>query len=196
MKSIRVAVAVAVAGVALTACSSPMKAGSAAVVGSERISSADLDKNVQEYQAALEQAKLLDQVNVPLNQLVLWRMGKESGWRQLAAKHNIQVPESAVDAALKDPGEAQSPEYNLLGQGVAPANARGYLRAQLAMGELQRRFAGSGDAQAAQAKWTAEINSVKPVFSPRYGTFDPERLFVDSGRFGKLPEEPQQGAQG
>ncbi|MEU0570631.1 SurA N-terminal domain-containing protein [Nonomuraea sp. NPDC005983] len=197
MKSIRVAVAAAAVGasfVALTACSSPMQAGAAAVVGNERISTGDLNRNVQEYEAALKQAKIEpSQLGVPINQFVLFRMANEAAYKQIAAKHNVQVSESEIDAALKDPGQQQSPEMNLLSKGVAPANARGYLRATLGVIKLRSQMGGPED-QNAQAKFTQELGSVVPVYNPRYGEFG-QQGFVDPGRFGKPVQPPQQAQQ-
>jgi peptidyl-prolyl cis-trans isomerase SurA len=195
VKSIRVAVAAGAVGLAaLTACSSPMEAGAAAVVGSERISARDLTKNVQEYEAALKKANVTaEQLGVPVTQFVLYRMANESAFRQLAAKHNVQVSESEIDNALKDPGQYQSPEINLIARGVSPANARGYLRAELGAVKVRNQLGGAQD-QAAQDKFVKELTSIKPVYSPRYGQFT-QQGFVDPGRFGKNTQQAQQQAQ-
>ncbi|MEU8102369.1 SurA N-terminal domain-containing protein [Nonomuraea muscovyensis] len=196
MKSIRAAAAAAAVGVslvALTACSSPMEAGAAAVVGSERISASDLNSNVQEYEAALKRAGIQpDQLPAPVTQFVLTRMANQSAFAQLAAKHNIKVSEAEVDAGLKDPGQYQSPEINLLAKGVSPADARDYLRAELGVVKLQRQLGGPED-QNAQAKLQQEFGSIKMVYSPRYGQFTNEQGFVDTGRFGKQAQQPAQG---
>ncbi|WP_101788148.1 SurA N-terminal domain-containing protein [Nonomuraea indica] len=199
MKSIRAAVAAAAVGaslVALTACSSPMEAGAAAVVGGERISASDLNRNVQEYEAALKRAGIQpDQLPAPITQFVLTRMANQSAFEQLAAKHNIKVSEAEVDNGLKDPGQYQSPEINLLAKGVSPADARAYLRAELGVVKLQRQFGGPED-QNAQARLQQEFGAIKMVYSPRYGQFTNEQGFVDTGRFGKLVQQNQQPAQG
>lgn len=195
MKSIRVAVAAAAAGVslvALTACSSPMEAGAAAVVGNERISAKDLSANVQRYEAALKKAGIQTaDLPVPVTQFVLARMANEEAFRQLAVKHAISVSESEVDAGLKDPGQYQSPEVNLLAKGVVPGDARDYVRAELGVVKLQRQFGGPED-QNAQAKLQEAFQAIKIVYSPRYGQFS-QQGFVDAGRFGKLTsaEQPQ-----
>ncbi|SEK37753.1 peptidyl-prolyl cis-trans isomerase SurA [Nonomuraea pusilla] len=187
--------AAAAVGIALTACSSPVGAGAAAVVGDERISTRDLTTNVEEYQAALKRANIEpEQLGVPVAQFVLYRMANESVFRQLGAKYKIQVSESEIDKALQDPGQYGSPEVNLLSKGVAPGNARGYLRAELGAVKVRNQFGGAQD-QGAQDRFTKELSSIKPLYSPRYGQFT-QQGFVDPGRFGKVAEQPPQQQQG
>jgi hypothetical protein len=194
VKQIRVALAAAAAGaslLALTACSGPVEAGAAAVVGSERISSQDLNQNVREFEAALKKANIEPgQLGVPITQFVLFRMTNQARYQQLADKHGITVTETEIDAALAQPGQQQSPEMNLLSKGVSPANARPYMRAELGAAKLVEKFGGTQN-QAAAAKWSEEYNAIKPVFSPRYGSFQQAQGFVDPGRFGKPVQAPQ-----
>lgn len=192
--------AAAAVGVALTACSSPMHAGAAAVVGNERISTSRLDADTRAYLAALKQNKLDEtQLGVPVTQVVLQRLVNVSASEQLIARYKVPVSETEIDAALKDPGQFESPAINLLANGVSPNDARAYGRVIVGLSKLQQQFGG----QAAQQKLTQEFASIKTVFSPRYGALNPQRsqenpaLFVDTGRFGKLATQPaQQPAQG
>ncbi|MGR6914512.1 SurA N-terminal domain-containing protein [[Actinomadura] parvosata] len=198
MKSIRVAVAAAAVVAALTACSSPMQAGAAAVVGNERISMSKLNADTQAYLAALKKAQLDESaLGVPANQAVLQRLVNVSVSNQLLDRHNVQVTETEIDNALKDPGQFQSPEINLLANGVAPSDARAYARAMVGLTKLQQQFGG----QAGQEKLIQEFSSIKPIFNPRFGQLNGQRsqenpaLFVDTGRFGKLTlqAQPAQG---
>lgn len=194
MKSIRVAVAAAVVGVALTACSSPMEAGAAAVVGHERISARDLNKNVQEYEAALRKVNIEpSQLGVSVNQFVLSRMAEQSRQQQLADKFGVQVSDTEIDTAAQDKGEQQTAEMNLLSKGVAPANPRGYLRAMIGVNKVIEKFGGSQNQQAVE-KFKVEYNAFAPVFSPRYGKIG-QQGFVDAGRFGKAPATTEQPGQ-
>ncbi|SEG99094.1 peptidyl-prolyl cis-trans isomerase SurA [Nonomuraea solani] len=200
MKSIRVAAAAGAVAIALTACSSPMQAGAAAVVGNERISTDKLNTDTRSYLAALKRAQLDEsQLGVPASHVVLQRLVNVSASRQLLARHNVQVSEAEVDAALKDPGQFQSPEINLLANGVAPADARDYGRAMVGLAKLQQQFGGEAGTQ----RLTQEFASFKPIFNPRYGNLNPQRsqenpgLFLDAGRFGKAtaPQAQQQPQQ-
>lgn len=192
VKSIRMAGVAVAAGIALTACSSPVEAGAAAVVGQDRISSGALNENVKEYSAALEKAKINpSQIGVPVNQFVLQRMVTEVRFRQLASKYSVQISEAEVDTALKNPGQMQTPEMNLLSKGVAPDNPRGFVRAELGVYKVLDQLGGSQNQQAVQ-KIQSEFNAIKVSYNPRYGKFDPQQqTFVDSGRFGTLTATPQ-----
>ncbi|MFC5817041.1 SurA N-terminal domain-containing protein [Nonomuraea harbinensis] len=195
MKSIRVAVAAAAAGVSflgLAACSTPVEAGAAAIVGDQRISSSDLNANVKSYQAALERANIgPDQLTAPVAQFVLFSMTNQLRYQQLADKHGVTVSETEIDTALKDPGQFQDPEMNLLSKGVSPADARDYVKAEVGIRKVMDKFGGAGNQQAA-AKVQQEFNSIKTVFSPRYGTLQQGQGFVDPGRFGKPAQTAQQ----
>ncbi|MGP3913940.1 hypothetical protein [Nonomuraea sp. 10N515B] len=217
MKSIRVAVAAAAVGMTLTACSSPMHAGAAAVVGNERISASQVNENTQVYVTALRNAKLDEQTKAALagttleqaalqgtsaSQLVLRNMVEVSAFRQLMARYNVQVSQTEIDNALKDPGQYPSAELRLLFSGVAPQNAREYGRVVVGVAKLQQQFGG----ESGQQRLLQEFSAFQPVFSPRYGVLNPQRsqenpaMFVDTGRFGKLTppqqQQPQQQPQG
>ncbi|MEU6780501.1 SurA N-terminal domain-containing protein [Nonomuraea angiospora] len=199
MKSIRVAVAAAAVGIALTACSSPMQAGAAAVVGKERISTGQLNKDAQAYTAALKQNKLDETaLGVPVSQYVLQRLADISAARQLMARNNVQVTDKEIDAKLQDPGQYQSAQINLLALGVAPSYAREYARTAVGMAKLQQQ-AGQGGLD----KLRQDFASIKTIFNPRFGVVNANpsqenpSLFVDAGRFGKAtPQQAQQQPQG
>ncbi|MEV0614940.1 SurA N-terminal domain-containing protein [Nonomuraea sp. NPDC050404] len=197
MKSIRVVAAAAAAVAALTACSSPMQAGAAAVVGNERISTSKLNEETQAYLAALKRVNLDETaLGVPANQAVLQRLVHVSVSRQLAARHKVPVSETEIDAALKDPGQQQSPEMNLLSNAVNPSDAREYVRAMVGLAKLQQQYG-----QAGQQKLIEEFSSIRTTINPRFGTLNPQRtqenpaLFVDTGRFGQVQQVPQQPMQ-
>ncbi|MFF4619452.1 SurA N-terminal domain-containing protein [Nonomuraea jabiensis] len=198
MKSIRVAVAAAAVGIALTACSSPMQAGAAAVVGKERISTGQLTKDAEAYKAALKQNKLDETaLGVPVSQYVLQRLADISAARQLMARNNVQVTDKEIDAKLQDPGQYQSPQINLLALGVAPSYAREYARTAVGMAKLQQQ-AGQGGLD----KLRQDFASIKTTFNPRFGVVNTNpsqenpSLFVDAGRFGKATPQQAQQQQG
>ncbi|MBB5774824.1 SurA N-terminal domain-containing protein [Nonomuraea jabiensis] len=199
MKSIRVAVAAAAVGIALTACSSPMQAGAAAVVGKERISTGQLNRDAEAYRAALKQNKLDETaLGVPVSQYVLQRLADISAARQLLARNNVQVTDKEIDAKLQDPGQYQSPQINLLALGVAPSYAREYARTAVGMAKLQQQ-AGQGGID----KLRKDFASIKTTFNPRFGVVNTNpsqenpSLFVDAGRFGKATsQQAQQQPQG
>ncbi|TDC11110.1 hypothetical protein E1267_01375 [Nonomuraea longispora] len=216
MKSIRVAAASAAAGIALTACSSPMQAGAAAVVGNERISASELNEETKAYVAAMRNVKLPPELEAalsgrsleeaveqeqgtPASQRVLRRMADVLMIKQVLERHNVQVSQTEIDNVLKDPGQYPSAELNLLlgPAASAPQEAQDYGMAFAGLEKLRQRF---GSGQDGADRLTKELSSVKVVYSPRYGALNPQRsqqnpaMFVDNGRFGKAsePQQPQQ----
>lgn len=191
--------AAAAVGIALTACSSPMQAGAAAVVGKERISTGQLNRDAEAYRAALKQNKLDETaLGVPVSQYVLQRLADISAARQLLARNNVQVTDKEIDAKLQDPGQYQSPQINLLALGVAPSYAREYARTAVGMAKLQQQ-AGQGGID----KLRKDFASIKTTFNPRFGVVNTNpsqenpSLFVDAGRFGKATsQQAQQQPQG
>lgn len=191
--------AAAAVGIALTACSSPMQAGAAAVVGKERISTGQLNRDAEAYKAALKQNKLDETaLGVPVTQYVLQRLADISAARQLMARNNVQVTDKEIDAKLQDPGQYQSPQINLLALGVAPSYARDYARTAVGMAKLQQQAG-----QAGLDKLRQDFASIKTTFNPRFGVVNTNpsqenpSLFVDAGRFGKATsQQAQQQPQG
>ncbi|MEV5556201.1 SurA N-terminal domain-containing protein [Nonomuraea wenchangensis] len=195
MKSIRVAVAAAAAGLALTACSSPSHVGAAAVVGDDRITVSEVNADAQAYKAALQRNNLseADLGGVPVSHVVLQRLVNVAVTEQLLTRYNVQVSEAEVDSAIKDPGQFQSAEINLLSQGVVPSDAHDYGRAMVGLAKLQQQFGG----ESGQQRLAEEFSAIKPVVNPRYGMLNPQRSqanpgpFVDAGRFGKQSDAAQ-----
>lgn len=189
--------AAAAVGIALTACSSPMQAGAAAVVGKERISTGQLNRDTEAYKAALKQNKLDETaLGVPVTQYVLQRLADISAARQLMARNNVQVTDKEIDAKLQDPGQYQSPQINLLALGVAPSYARDYARTAVGMAKLQQQAG-----QAGLDKLRQDFASIKTTFNPRFGVVNTNpsqenpSLFVDAGRFGKATSQQAQQQQ-
>lgn len=186
--------------VGLSACSSPVEAGAAAIVGSERISASELTKNVDEFEAALEKAKIpANQLPMPPVQYVLFQMVNISQFSQIADKAGTKVTEGEIDQIINAQGGAATVEPKMLQQGVPPAFVRDWLRTSIAVTKLMQQFGGGTDQaaqQAGQQKLFDEAATVKVTYNPRYGTFDANQgTFVANNRFGKapaLPAAPQQ----
>lgn len=215
MKStrVRVILAVAAAGVALTACS-PNQVGAAAVVGGERISSGELDRNVREYEAALAKAgvsasDLQFQDSVP--QLVLFQLANAKQYAKVAASKGITATEGEIDQVIAGQGGQEKFEQQMLQQAVAPSHAREFMRSQVLISKLVTKYGGGTDeaaVQRGQQQAVKDLQSMPITWSPRYGTLNTQRseqqpsVFVDAGRFGApaapagpeaaAPESPQQ----
>ncbi len=186
------AAAAVAAGVVLTACSSPMEAGAAAIVGNERISASELNDSVSELRSALERAKIPEaQLQLPATQRVLLQLTSLSQFRQFAAKSGVTVTDGEIDKAITEQGGMQRIEPALLAEGVPPSRIRDWMGAVVAYNKLLTQYGGQNEA--AQQKLGQALSSVKVTYSPRYGKFDPSQGFVDAGRFTKAASQQQQG---
>ncbi|GAA4202838.1 SurA N-terminal domain-containing protein [Streptosporangium oxazolinicum] len=197
MKStrVRVILAVAAAGVALTACS-PNQAGAAAVVGGERISSAELDRNVREYEAALAKANVSAsqlQFKDSVPQLVLFQLANAKQHAQVAASKGITVTEGEVDQVIAGQGGQEKFEQQMLQQAVAPSHAREFMKSQVMISKLIAKYGGGTDEaaiQRGQEQAIKDLQAMPITWNPRYGTLNQQRseqqpsVFVDAGRFG------------
>lgn len=183
--------AAAAVGIALTACSSPMQAGAAAVVGDQRITVSKVNADTQSFRAALKKVQVEEAQafgGVPVSHVVLQRLVNVAVADELMRRYNLRASETEIDNALRDPGQYQTAEINLLANGVVPTDARDWGRAMVGLAKLQQQFGG----EAGQQRLAQEFNGVKPIVNPRYGALNLQRseqnpgLFVDVGRFGKL----------
>ncbi|MET9068335.1 SurA N-terminal domain-containing protein [Streptosporangium sandarakinum] len=201
MKStrVRVILAVAATGVALTACS-PSQVGAAAVVGGDRISSGELDRNVREYEAALAKINVSPDQLEPYGgsaQFVLFNLATVKQLTKVAESKGATVTDGEIDQAINSQGGAAQYEQQLLREGVAPSQARSYVRAILLTNKLAAKYGGGSDQAAIQRGQQQVINEMKAVpieWNPRYGTINTQRsqeqprFFVPSDRFGKASE--------
>ncbi|MFI6455360.1 SurA N-terminal domain-containing protein [Streptosporangium amethystogenes] len=219
MKStrVRVILAVAAAGVALTACS-PNQIGAAAIVGGERISSGELERNVREYEAALaavgvsySQLQQQLQIQDSVSQLVLYQLANAKRKAQVAAGKGITTTDGEIDQLIASQGGQEKLDQQLLQRGVALSQGRDYLRAEVLINKLVAKYGGGTDEAAfergsEQAKKDLEAMTI--TWNPRYGELNDNpsqeqpNIFVDAGRFGaagapaapaaEQPETPQQ----
>jgi hypothetical protein len=198
---VRVILAVAAAGVALTACS-PSQAGAAAIVGKDRISAGELDKNVREYEAALAKANVsASQLQFPgsVPQVVLFQLATSAQRTKLAESKGITVTDAEIDQVISGGGGAAQYEQQMLQQAVAPSKTREFTRASLLITKLMAKYGGGTDEaaiQKGQAQVIKDLQSVPITWNPRYGTINEQRseqqpsLFVESNRFGAVPAAP------
>lgn len=193
MKLKLAAVAVA-AGLALTACSGPIQAGSAATVGDHRITTATLDENVTEFQKALESAKIapdqLQQLPGTVTQAVLLQLVNVSQFSQLERQNGITVSDGEVDAFYASNNGQAAVDQILLQRGVSPLLARDWLKVSIGSEKLAAKLGGgTGEQQmaAGQQKINELAGKIPVTFSPRYGKFDPSQGWLPSDRFGTAP---------
>lgn len=203
MKStrVRVILAVAAAGVALTACS-PSQAGAAAIVSGERISSAELDRNVREYEGALAKAGVTpSQLQFPgsVPQVVLYQLVTTKKYEKAAANKGVTATEGEIDQLVARQGGMQKLEQQLLQLAVAPSQMREFLRAQVLFNKLIVGYGGGSDEAAfnrGKQQADKDAAAVKVDWNPRYGELNTKPseqqpgLFVTGDRFSTQVKAP------
>ncbi|HEX4833193.1 MAG TPA: SurA N-terminal domain-containing protein [Trebonia sp.] len=125
--------AVAVAAMMLAACS-PVKLGAAAVVGSQRITSASLDSDVSDLQAAIPQylgSVQVDKTKIP--NLVLANLVSFAIRNKTAENLGITVSQTQVDAAIawqyqQNSQSVSNPQQLIVASAVPPQMASQYGR--------------------------------------------------------------------
>ncbi|MEU8198013.1 hypothetical protein AB0C10_29970 [Microbispora amethystogenes] len=207
MKSyrVRVAVTLAAAGIAMTACGGPVQAGSAAIIGNQRITSSQVNDEVRALRADLAANKIPeDQLQLPasLPQMVLLNMTFSRQFEELGRRKGVTASDRDIDdLAVAQGGWAQFDKV-LLANGIPKDQSRAFLRAYIIRSKLaQQAGAGQDEAsqQAAGQKVLQEAETTVPVkYSPRYGKYDPQQGFVADDRFGAYqpaaPAAPAEGA--
>lgn len=179
------------AGVALTACSSPVQLGTVATVGSDRISTSRLDTEVREYQAALTQAKITQaQLQMPsVPRAVLLQLIYSMQFEQFAKRNGITVSDSDVDKFISDQGGIAKIGPAALSKGVPPSETREWIRTALIYQKSLERYganlADENTVQAAQVKLFGQMDTIPVKVSHRYGAWDTQQGLVDEARFGK-----------
>lgn len=196
MKSyrVRVAVALAAAGIAVTACGGPVQAGSAAIVGKERITSSELNDEVRALRADLAANKVPEsqlQLSFSLPQTVLLNMTTSRQFQELGRRKGVTVTDREVDDVAAAQGGWDQFNKILVANGIPLDESRGFIRAVIIRNKLAQQ-AGAGQDQASQEaalkKVIDEADVAVPVkYSPRYGKFDPQQGFVADDRFGAAP---------
>ncbi|WP_283135417.1 SurA N-terminal domain-containing protein [Rhizohabitans arisaemae] len=171
-KGIRVALLAVAATVALTACN-PIQAGSAAIVGNERISQEELNTDVRDYTAALVKLKVPeDQISaIAIPGYVLQSLIPVRAYEQVGRANGVTVTDGEIDAFIASKGGLQQAEVEALQAGVPPQEMRGLARAQLIQQKLLVKFGGGTDKAAlkrAQGLLSKEITKLKLVVNPRY----------------------------
>jgi hypothetical protein len=184
-------VAAVLAGVALTACSSPVQVGTVATVGEARISSSLLDSEVREYQAALKQAKITEaQLQMPsVPRAVLLQMIYFHQFGQFAQRTGLAVTEGDVDKFITEQGGIAKIGPAALTKGVPPSETRQWIRTALiyqkALVRSGANLADQTTIQAAQVKVFAQMDTIPVKVSHRYGIWDTQQGLVEEARFGK-----------
>lgn len=173
------------AGVGLAGCG-PTLAGSAAVVGEQRL---------MESQLAENSSQLTEKLGIPqsaqVSQALLsrWIVGELID--ELADRKGVDVTKGAVDAAIADEeeraGGREALEQGALQSGVLPDQIPTVVRTSLLVEEISKTTI-TGDDPTGESGLLVQVQQLSDELdtqvSPRFGTWDPEQLSV-----GALPDD-------
>ena len=183
------AVALAVAGLLVTACGS-QTAGSAATFGDSRITETQLTTTVQEILSAKGQP--VDSTDQTLTSQTLSRMITLELVDILATREGIEITQGAIDQELAaydaQVGGRAEVEKVFVEQGIAPSQIESIVRMNLQAQALGLALAPEGSAEEqGQAVFDA-VNALSveldTTASPRFGTWDAGTLSL-----GPVPDD-------
>ncbi len=179
----------AVAAIALTGCGTT-DAGSAAVVGDQRISERVLADSVAEVVTAQDKAP--GTVDPALTTAVLNRLIQQSLVEQLSQEAGIDVTAGAVENQLQaydqQVGGRGEVEAIFLESGVAPSQVDDAVRMNLQVQALGEALVPGGTPESQQAALVQVLAGLSEALdtrvSPRFGTWDAQGIGV-----GALPDD-------
>ncbi|MFI9270632.1 hypothetical protein ACIGXM_07970 [Kitasatospora sp. NPDC052896] len=188
-RSVPVLGALAAAAV-LTACGGPVRTGTAAVVGSDRISVASVQARLAAFRteaAAHSSGPYQEQsglVGVTVSNMVLEQVVDHA-----VAEHGLTVTQAEIDQARQEQaqawgGEAGLEQMLLLKHAVPAARIDDFYREQLGLWKLAALTGnqlGTNDGNEAVHQLLTQASAeLKVSVNPRYGTWDPQQTVLDS----------------
>lgn len=215
--SLKTAVGALAAGLVLTACGGPVKMGAAATVDDRRISTAQLDSTVAQWQeefartpraAMLQQQAQQQNQRIPfdpdspkrsaLHQLIDFRI-----WDEVARQQRVTVTQGQIDRFLAGLGGPANVAPSVLANDVPLSHTNDLVRAALIQRGLLQRYGVRPDPQGQidpatqqraiqqlEAAYTAAAKRLNISVNPRFGRFDPQRVTLNPVAYGLSKTEP------
>lgn len=185
-----VTVGLALAGLLLAACGGAVAAGSAAVLGDERIPTSEVSAQLTELNTA--RGLPADAANAEATTSIIQRLVVTNLVDQAAERLGVTVSDGAVDAELlaleANAGGREALDDALLQSNIPPSQAVAQIRLSLLVREMGLVLDPAGDAQTQN---TAVFNYVVALsdeldvtISPRFGTWDSSQLSL-----GPVPDD-------
>lgn len=185
-----VTVGLALAGLLLAACGGAVAAGSAAVLGDERIPTSEVSAQLTELNTA--RGLPADAANAEATTSIIQRLVVTNLVDQAADRLGVTVSDGAVDAELlaleANAGGREALDDALLQSNIPPSQAVAQIRLSLLVREMGLVLDPAGDAQTQN---TAVFNYVVALsdeldvtISPRFGTWDSSQLSL-----GPVPDD-------
>lgn len=180
----------ALSGLLLAACGGAVAAGSAAVLGTERIPTSVVADQLAELNTA--RGIPADTPNAATTASILQRLVVTNLVEQAAQRLDVTVSDGAVDAELlqleASAGGPEGLEAALVQNDIPPTGAADQVRVTLLVREMGLVLDPNGDPQAQNSAVFAYVvalsEELNVSISPRFGTWDPSQLAL-----GPLPDD-------
>lgn len=180
----------ALTGLLLAACGGAVAAGSAAVLGTERIPTSVVADQLAELNTA--RGIPADTPNAATTASILQRLVVTNLVEQAAQRLDVTVSDGAVDAELlqleASAGGPEGLEAALVQNDIPPTGAADQVRVTLLVREMGLVLDPNGDPQAQNSAVFAYVvalsEELNVSISPRFGTWDPSQLAL-----GPLPDD-------
>jgi hypothetical protein len=197
-KSLKAAVPVLAAGIALTACG-PVQPGAAVVIGHDRITVAKLDSAVAQWRKELPQHPDAQQIvansqpdqRVPFDRSsprrsALFQIIEIRAWDQVARENGIAVTQGQVDAFVAVRGGRGGLDSNVLAEGLPTSYDDAFARSVLIQQTMLQRYGvtpgqpATPETQQQVQRLLADYTGAKKrlgiTVNPRFGTFNDKTL--------------------
>jgi hypothetical protein len=180
----------ALAGLLLAACGGAVAAGSAAVLGDERIPTSEVADQVAQINTA--RGLPADAANAATTASVIQRLVITNLVDQAAQRLDATVSDGAVDAELlqleASAGGREALDEALLQSDIPPSAASDQVRVSLLVREMGLLLDPNGDPQTQNTsvfEYVVALSEELDVsISPRFGTWNPDQLAL-----GPLPDD-------
>jgi hypothetical protein len=187
--------------VVVSGCSTPVKAGAAAVVGDERVSTSSVEATATSVreQAAEEELGELD--GATLNRITVERAIRSLLTAELAEREGVTVSEGEVNdylAEIEAAGQSEQLNVDALNNGVPSTELRGEVRDFLLRQKVGEELVDGSGPEVEQERGVAVSDAlvalaeeIRVSVSPRYGTWDAQTVSIlpGEGDLSRLPSE-------
>jgi SurA N-terminal domain len=175
-------------GLLVSGCATPVKAGAAAIVGDQRVTTASIEATSTSVQEQAEAEDLGELDGATLNRITVERAIRSLLTAELAEREGVTVSQGEVDdylAAIDDEGQTEQLTVDALNQGVPSNELRDEVHDFLLRQKVGEELV-SGSGPEAEQERLAAVNEaiialaeeINVSVSPRYGTWDAETVSV------------------
>ncbi len=170
------AAAAMLGALALTACD-PLQPGSAAVVGTERITETEVNTAALEAAQAQQAAGVTPDVRELMRRQLDVRVASAL-LDELAATYDVEVTQGEIQAFIRERGGAEAWEASLVERGLSPEQASDFARIQVQIDKVAEAIDPENGLQQIGAEAAALSEEIGVEISPRYGQWDSQQVTV------------------